>query len=82
MFADRVKGLNKFVTSVESWDHDRDQRLVRSNGVDLESLLAVHEAVIVEDRRLGVGNVPDLQVQEFILADNLLAYLARFEQEE
>jgi isopentenyl-diphosphate delta-isomerase len=30
----------------------------------------------------GVGNIPDLQVQEFILSDGLLAWLARFEQEE
>ena len=30
----------------------------------------------------GVGNIPDLQVQEFILSDQLLSWLARFEQEE
>jgi isopentenyl-diphosphate delta-isomerase len=43
--------------------------------------------VIIEELRAamfltGVGNVPDLQVQEFILSDSLLAWLARFEQEE
>lgn len=31
---------------------------------------------------VGVGNVPDLQVQEFILSDRILAWLARFEGEE
>jgi isopentenyl-diphosphate delta-isomerase len=31
---------------------------------------------------VGVGNVPDLQVQDFILSDGLLGWLARFEQEE
>jgi isopentenyl-diphosphate delta-isomerase len=31
---------------------------------------------------VGVGNVPDLQVQEFILSDRILAWLARFEGDE
>ncbi|UCC94264.1 MAG: type 2 isopentenyl-diphosphate Delta-isomerase [Thermoplasmata archaeon] len=31
---------------------------------------------------VGVGNVPDLQVQEFILSDSILAWLARFEGDE
>jgi len=31
---------------------------------------------------VGAGNVPDLQVQEFILSDRLLAWLARFEGDE
>jgi isopentenyl-diphosphate delta-isomerase len=43
--------------------------------------------IIIEELRAamfltGAGNVPDLQVQEFILSDRLLAWLARFEQEE
>ncbi len=31
---------------------------------------------------VGAGNVPELQVQDFILSDGLLTWLARFEQEE
>jgi isopentenyl diphosphate isomerase/L-lactate dehydrogenase-like FMN-dependent dehydrogenase len=31
---------------------------------------------------VGAGNVPDLQVQEFILSDRILAWLARFEGDE
>ena len=31
---------------------------------------------------VGAGNVPDLQVQEFILSDRVLAWLARFEGDE
>jgi isopentenyl-diphosphate delta-isomerase len=31
---------------------------------------------------VGVGNVPDLQVQEFILSDRILSWLARFEGDE
>jgi isopentenyl-diphosphate delta-isomerase len=31
---------------------------------------------------VGAGNVPDLQVQEFILSDRLLGWLARFEGDE
>lgn len=43
--------------------------------------------VIVEELRAamfltGAATVPDLQVQEFILSDRLLAWLARFEQED
>ncbi len=43
--------------------------------------------VLIEELRaamflVGVGSVPDLQVQEFILSDRLLSWLARFEQEE
>lgn len=48
----------------------------------LEALQMVQEELRTAMFLVGVGNVPDLQVQEFILADNLLAYLARFEQEE
>ncbi len=48
----------------------------------LEGLQMVQEELRTAMFLVGVGNVPDLQVQEFILADNLLAYLARFEQEE
>jgi isopentenyl-diphosphate delta-isomerase len=48
----------------------------------LEALQMILEELRTAMFLVGVGNVPDLQVQEFILADNLLAYLARFEQEE
>lgn len=48
----------------------------------LEALQMVLEELRTAMFLVGAGNVPDLQVQEFILADDLLAYLARFEQEE
>ncbi len=48
----------------------------------LEALQMVLEELRTAMFLVGVGNVPDLQVQEFILADSLLAWLARFEQEE
>ncbi len=48
--------------------------------------LASIEAILRELRAamflVGVGNVPDMQVQEFILSDRLLAWLARFEGDE
>ena len=51
-----------------------------------EDTLSALEGVVRELRAamflIGVGNVPDLLVQEFILSDWILAWLARFEGEE
>ncbi len=55
---------------------------IKGRAETLEALQMVLEELRTAMFLVGAGNVPDLQVQEFILADNLLAYLARFEQEE
>jgi isopentenyl-diphosphate delta-isomerase len=51
-----------------------------------DETLATVKAILRELRAamflVGVGNVPDMQVQEFILSDRLLAWLARFEGDE
>ncbi len=50
-----------------------------------ETMDALHE--LVRELRaamflVGAGNVADMQVQEFILSDRIMAWLARFEGEE
>ncbi|UCC94210.1 MAG: type 2 isopentenyl-diphosphate Delta-isomerase [Thermoplasmata archaeon] len=48
--------------------------------------MAALEGIVRELRAamflVGTGNVPELQVQEFILSDRILSWLARFEGEE
>ncbi len=54
---------------------------IKGRAETLEALQLVLEELRTAMFLVGAGNVPELQVQEFILADDLLAYLARFEQE-